>query len=232
MDALKVLLFDIDGTILRTGGAGRRTMDRIFLELWGVPDAFEGTRADGKTDPMIFREMLERHRVAVDDVEAAIAEIQWRYEAGFADEMRDSPAVLMPGIEAVLDAVSNRDDTVVGLLTGNLEATARIKVDRFGLGHHFPFGAYSSDSAVRRDLPPIAVSRAEALRGRRIGLGRHVIVIGDTPHDVDCALHNGCTAIGVGAAGWSADALADAGAHAILENLADLDAVLAVLGLD
>ncbi len=232
MDDMKVLLFDIDGTILRTGGAGRRTMDRIFLELWGVPDAFEGTRADGKTDPMIFREMLEQHGVRVEDAESAIAEIQRRYEAGFADEMRDSPAVLMPGIEAVLDAVANRDDVAVGLVTGNLETTARIKVEHFGLGHHFPFGAYSSDSPARRDLPPVAVSRAEALRGRAIGLGRHVIVIGDTPHDVDCALHNGCTAVGVGAAGWSAAELADAGAHAVLDDLADLDAVLAALGLD
>lgn len=231
MDDLKVLLFDIDGTILRTGGAGRRTMDRIFLELWGVPDAFEGTRADGKTDPMIFREMLERHRVSVDDLDAAVAEVQRRYAAGFGDEMRDSPAALMPGIEAVLDAVSSRDDVAVGLLTGNLEATARIKVEHFGLGHHFAFGAYSSDSPVRRDLPRVAVARAEALRGRPIGLGRHVVVIGDTPHDVDCAIHNGCTSVGVGAAGWSAAQLAAAGAHAVLENLADLDAVLAVLDL-
>ena len=228
----RVLLFDIDGTILRTGGAGRRTMDAIFLDLWGVENAFEGTRADGKTDPMIFREMLERHRVVVDDLDAAVAEIQRRYEAGFADEMRDSPAVLMPGVEAVLDAVSGRDDVAVGLLTGNLEATARVKVDHFGLGHHFAFGAYSSDSPMRRELPPVAVERVETLRGETVGLGPHVVVIGDTPHDVDCALHNSCTAVGVGAARWSAAELANAGAHVTLRDLSDTVAVLRALELD
>jgi phosphoglycolate phosphatase-like HAD superfamily hydrolase len=132
----------------------------------------------------------------------------------------------------VLAAVSGRDDVAVGLLTGNLEATARIKVDHFGLGHHFTFGAYSSDSPVRRELPPVAVERAEALRGQAIGLGPHVVVLGDTPHDVDCALHNGCTAVGVGAARWSAAELSEAGAHVTVEDLSDAATVLRALELD
>jgi phosphoglycolate phosphatase-like HAD superfamily hydrolase len=78
----------------------------------------------------------------------------------------------------------------------------------------------------------VAVSRVEALRGHPVGLGRHVVVIGDTPHDVDCALHNGCTAVGVGAARWSATELADAGAHATLGDLTDTAAVIRALGLD
>lgn len=231
-DPIRLLLFDIDGTILRTGGAGRRTMDQIFCELWGVADAFADTRADGKTDPMIFRELLERHEVEVADLDAAVAEIQRRYEAGFGAEMAESPARLMPGVAALLDALHGRAGLAVGLLTGNLEGTARIKVDHFGLGHHFPFGAYSSDSEVRNELPPVAVTRAEQHLGRPVGLGRHVVVIGDTPHDVECALANGCTAVGVGAASWSAAQLEAAGAHVVLDDLGDLTTVLRALEVE
>lgn len=231
MTAIKILLFDIDGTLLSTGGAGRRTMDRIFFDLWGVENAFEGTCADGKTDPMIFREMLKRHWVPLDDPDRAVAEIRHRYEEGFADEMRDSPAVLMPGVDQLLDVLSARGDVAIGLLTGNLEVTARVKVEHFGLGHHFHFGAFSSDHEIRRMLPPIAVERASAWLGQPIALGHDVVIIGDTPHDVDCALTNGCTAIGVGTGGWSPTELKSAGAHATVEALTDVDRSLRVLGL-
>jgi phosphoglycolate phosphatase-like HAD superfamily hydrolase len=226
------VLFDIDGTILRTGGAGRRTMNQIFGELWGVENAFDGITADGKTDPMIFREMLLRHEVEVEDESTAIAEIRRRYEAGFGAEMATSSAMLMPGVEPLLAALHNRNDVAVGLLTGNLEVTARIKVEHFGLGRYFPFGAFSSDHEVRRRLPPVAVQRASTWLGRSIGMGPHVAILGDTPHDIDCALANGCTAVGVAAARYSSDDLRAAGAHVTLPDLASIQGALAALGLD
>jgi phosphoglycolate phosphatase len=227
--ALKLVLFDIDGTILLTGGAGRVTMDRIYEDLFGVTSAFDGLHADGKTDPLIFAELLQRHAIEVDDEAAVLAEIRRRYEAGFAEAMGRSPASLMPGVVQVIEALHARNDVQLALLTGNLERTARIKVDHFDLGGYFPFGAYASDSAHRRDLPPVAVRRAEEHLGRAVGLGPHVIIIGDTPKDVDCALANGCTAVGVGAARYSVDDLRRAGAHHVLPDLCDADAVVEII---
>lgn len=226
MPDLKVVLVDVDGTLLVTGGAGRRTMNRIYAELWGVENAFDGTRADGKTDPAIFREILRRHGIQVDDESAAVARIQSRYERAFGAEMARSGARLMPGAREAMEALAGLDGIVMGLLTGNLEPTARIKVEHFGLGRLFPFGAYSSDSEDRRDLPPVAVARAEAHTGRTIGLGRHVVILGDTPRDVECALAHGCTAVGVAAARYTARDLEDAGAHAVLPDLTDTASVI------
>jgi len=230
-DTPRVVLFDIDGTLLRTGGAGRRTMNQIFHQLWGVDDAFEGVSADGKTDPMIFREMLRRHEVEVEEERTAIAEIRRRYEAGFEAEMATSPAMLMPGVESLLAALNARADVAVGLLTGNLEITARIKVEHFGLGGYFPFGAFSSDHEVRRRLPPVAVRRASRWMGQPIRLGRHVAVLGDTPHDIDCALANGCTAVGVATARYTSEELRAAGAHITLADLSSTRHALAAFGL-
>jgi phosphoglycolate phosphatase len=226
---VKLVLFDIDGTILLTGGAGRVTMNRIYEELFGIASAFDGLHADGKTDPLIFAELLHRHAVEVDDDVAVLAEIRRRYEAGFGDAMRSAPATLMPGVVPVIETLDRRDDIQLGLLTGNLEHTARIKVDHFGLGGYFPIGAYSSDSPDRRDLPAVAVRRAEEHLGRTIGLGRHVVIVGDTPKDVDCALANGCTSIGVGAARYSEAELRAAGAHHVLPDLEDDDTAVRII---
>lgn len=225
----RLLLFDVDGTLLRTGGAGRRTLDRIFLEMFGVAQAFSVIRPDGMTDPAIFRDMLRLNAVAVDDEDAAIGEIRRRYEAGFADELATSPASLAPGALELVEALAARPDVALGLLTGNLESTGRAKVERFGLGSFFPFGAYSSDHEQRDRLPPVAVARAEAHLARPVGLGRHVVIVGDTPRDVACALAHGCTAVGVGQARYSEAELAAAGAHRTLPDFADLEASLAAL---
>lgn len=229
---MRLVLFDIDGTLLRTGGAGRRTLDRIFLELFGVTDAFSVIRPDGMTDPAIFREMLRRHGVSRHDEDEVVADIRRRYEAAFLDELVSSPAALMPGARELVEALAARSDVVLGLLTGNLERTGRAKVEHLGLGRYFPFGAFSSDHELRDRLPPVAVARAEAHLARPIGLGRHVVIVGDTPRDVACALAHGCTAVGVGQARYSEAELAAAGAHRTLPDLADLDVAVAALTED
>jgi phosphoglycolate phosphatase-like HAD superfamily hydrolase len=226
---MQLVLFDIDGTLLRTGGAGRRTLDRIFLDRFGVADAFSVIRPDGMTDPAIFREMLRRHGVSSPDEDEVVTEIRRRYEAEFLDELVSSPAALMPGARELVEALAARSDVVLGLLTGNLERTGRAKVEHLGLGRYFPFGAFSSDHEDRDRLPPVAVARAEAHLARPIGLGRHVVIVGDTPRDVACALAHGCTAIGVGQARYSEAELAAAGAHRTLPNLTDLDVAMAAL---
>ncbi|MCZ7584774.1 MAG: haloacid dehalogenase-like hydrolase [Deltaproteobacteria bacterium] len=197
----KVMLFDLDGTLVRTGGAGMRAMGHVFRERFGVENVFQSVVPDGKTDPMIFLEILEKYDLAFDDEATLLAELETAYEDRLRAEMPVSPgACVIRGIPELLDALAGLPGVVMGLLTGNYAATARIKLDRFDLNRYFPFGAFATDSAIRRELVPVAVRRAEEHAGRPIGVGRHVYVIGDTPRDVECALDNGATAVGVATA--------------------------------
>jgi phosphoglycolate phosphatase len=227
----RIILFDLDGTLLATGGAGRRVMNRVFLELYGVRGAFSCIVPDGKTDPAIFREIVRRTMPGCRDEDRVINEVRVRYEHAFEEEMMTSAgAYLMPGVRALLDRLSARSDCALGLLTGNLEKTARIKLRRFDLEGYFPFGAYSSDHEDRPALLPIAIARAEGYLEAPIGIGPHVVVIGDTPLDVHCALTHGATAVGVAHARFTASELVAAGAHLTLEGFDDTASVIAALG--
>lgn len=229
---MKLLLFDLDGTLMLSGGAARRAMNRAFAELHGITDAFGAVVPDGKTDPLIFREIFSNHGVTVADEAAAFAALALRYADHMADEMpRAERARLMPGALRLLEQLSALDNLSLGLLTGNFERTARIKLDRFDLNRFFPFGAFASDDADRTRLVRIAVERAETHLGRRIGLGRQVMIVGDTPRDVECALLNGVGAIGVAASRYSAAELEAAGAHAVLSSLEDIQSFVAAIGV-
>jgi len=227
---MRVLLFDLDGTLMLSGGAARRAMDRAFAEQYGITDAFGTIVPDGKTDPLIFREICVNHGVVVADEAAAFAALAARYAEHLVDEMpRADRARLMPGVVPLLNRLVIDPALTLGLLTGNFEATARIKLGRFDLNGFFPFGAFASDHPEREHLLPVAVARAEAHLGRNIGIGRHVIVIGDTPRDVECALTHGARAVGVAASRYSAAELGAAGAHHVLPSLEDIDAFMTAI---
>jgi phosphoglycolate phosphatase len=230
---LKLLLFDIDGTLMLSGGAGRRAIDRAFLELHGISDAFGDVIPDGNTDPAIFRAIFANHDLRVGDGSPAFREVVECYVRHLPAEIRASDrAHLMPGAAALVRHLSRSDDLALGLLTGNFEATARIKLDRFGLNDFFPFGAFGSDDGVRTRLVPIAVERAEAHLGREIGIGPQVVIIGDTPQDVECAVVHGATAIGVAASRYSVADLEAAGANHALPTLDDIPAFMRAIGID
>lgn len=224
---MKLLLFDIDGTLMLSGGAGRRAMNRAFFEIHGIDNAFDGIAPYGKTDPAIFAEIYANHGIGPtieDNVRRALSE---RYAHYLPDEVRTSTdARLMPGVLPLLEQLSMRDDLSLGLLTGNFETTARIKLSRFDLNRFFSFGAFGSDHGEREHLVPIAVHRAAAHLDTRVEMGPDVAVIGDTPRDVECALAHGATAIGVGAAHYSAADLETAGAHHAFADLEDVDGFL------
>ena len=227
---MKLLLFDIDGTLMLSGGAGRRAIDRAFLELHGVPDAFGAIVPDGNTDPAIFREIFANHDITAPDDSPMYREAVRRYVHHLPAEIDDSAqAHLMPGVVPLLEHLAVDENIALGLLTGNFEETARIKLDRFGLNAFFPFGAFGSDHGIRKHLVPIAVQRAEVVLGCEIGLGQQVVVIGDTPQDVDCALVNGATAIGVAASRYSVKDLEAAGAHHVLPTLEDIPAFMTAI---
>lgn len=228
---MKLLLFDIDHTLLASGGAGFRAINRAFQELCGVEEATRGIVPDGKTDPMLFEEAIRNAPNLHMGEDAVLAELTGIYERLLPEEMTAPPARLMPGVPRLMEALAERSGVLLGLLTGNLETTALAKLRTFDLDRFFSFGAFGSDDRDRLKLPPVAVRRAERLTGEPIGLGPHVVIIGDTQRDVVCALAWGATAVGVATGNTTAAALRDAGAHVVFEDLSDTSAVIDSLGV-
>jgi phosphoglycolate phosphatase len=231
--ATTLVLFDIDGTILLTAGAGRRAITAALADEVNVTEAFEQVRFDGKTDPQIVAELLEvaGHLGAKD--EAFVQELCRRYLALLADELRQprSATTIMPGIHELLHALEQAPDVVLGLLTGNMQHGAGLKLSAAGIEPaRFLVGAYGSDSPHRPDLPAIAARRAVPHFGRE-PRGREVVIIGDTPADVTCGRGIEARAIGVATGAYSIDSLAEAGAHRAFTDLSDTGRVLeAILG--
>jgi phosphoglycolate phosphatase len=224
---MKVVLFDIDGTILWTGGAARRAIHRALEDIFGaaVP---EGHEFDGKTDPQIVRELLELGGIPVHQLETRIPHALARYvellrmELGEADH-RDK---IYPGVRHLLDTLEARDDVLLGLLTGNVREGAVAKLKAVGIDpERFRVGAFGSDHADRPQLPAIACARASTLLGQQIP-GRDVVVIGDTPADMGCGRGIGARAIGVATGRYSTEALHACNAAAVFSDLSDTDAVM------
>jgi len=229
----RLVLFDIDGTILLTAGAGRRAITAALAEEMAAHDAFEHIRFDGKTDPQIVAELLQAARhPAASDMEY-IRAVCHRYVALLEAELLEgrSRTTVMPGIFDLLDALEREAGVVLGLLTGNVARGAALKLGAAGLDPaRFRIGAYGSDSARRPDLPAIAAQRAQALFGRE-PRGAEVVIIGDTPADMTCGQTIGARAIGVATGSYAIGELSAAGAHAVFDDLSHTVRVLeAILG--
>jgi phosphoglycolate phosphatase-like HAD superfamily hydrolase len=224
----KLVLFDIDGTLLLSRGAGRRALVAAMSEFLPFPAATaEVVRFDGKTDPQIVIEMLAAAGDARPDEPGRIAAVLDRYVTRLEGELsRAGHATdVMPGIPELLGAVEDAGDAVLGLLTGNVVQGARLKLRSASIDpDRFLVGAYGSDHADRPRLPAIAASRAEPHFGHA-PRGSEVVIIGDTPADVTCGAALGARAIGVATGSYSADELTRAGAHAVFETLEEVEAV-------
>jgi len=226
-----VVLLDLDGTIMLSGGAGKRAMEGVFSQKFGVPDGFSGIIPDGKTDPEIFREMIEKWGVKVDDrEEVVLEELKNRYiELLRCEVPKSENAYLMPGVRGLILEIKKRSNIMLGLLTGNYEQGAKIKLSKFNLADCFEFGAFGSDSETRPELVKIAIERAEKAYGKKISMGKNIVIIGDTPRDVACAIMFGLTSIAVATGRYSADDLKRAGADYVFTDLADTNKVLSVI---
>jgi len=223
------VLFDIDGTLVLTSRAGVRGMNRAFLELHGIPDALSDIPIAGRTDRAIVTDAMRRHGVTADD--ATLKALRDRYienlRVEIARPIPSHPSGVLPGVIELLDALANEPDTVTALLTGNFQQGAAVKLGHFNLWNRFPFGAFGDEHTDRRALVPIALAQAEQA-GVRTTADR-VVVIGDTPHDIDCARANGARAIGVATGPFTREALLGAGAGLAVETLETSDQVLAWL---
>ncbi len=220
-----LLLFDIDGTLIDSGEAGTRSLNLAFWELFSIRDAFRDIQMAGKTDIQIMKEGLLRYGISVDGNLTHIVE---SYLRNLKREINNPWRHLKPGIKELLEDLSARKDIHLGLLTGNLEEGARIKLEPFGLNKYFPSGAFGSDHEDRNSLLPIAIERFKVLTGKRFR-PEDCIVIGDTPRDVYCSKPYGAKSIGVATGPYKAEALKKAGADVVFEDLGNLKEVLDIL---
>ena len=226
---MKLVLFDIDGTIMLSAGAGSRAVRRALEEVFGSPGP-EKHRFDGKTDPQIVRELMSIAGHGDEHIEARMPALFARYLAYLEVELRVSAAAggirVMPGIFELLDTLEARDDVVLGLLTGNLAEGARVKLSAAGINpDRFRVGAYGSDHELRGELPGVAQRRAREDLGLTFS-GRDIVVIGDTPADLQCGVAIGCRAIGVATGMYSLEDLREHRPAAVFSNLADTAAVV------
>jgi phosphoglycolate phosphatase len=228
---VRLALFDIDGTLVSMGGAARESFVRALAETVGREVVSDGVAFGGKTDPQIARELLIRNGVGEDRLEAAIAGTLRRYLVHFERDLpRATGARLLPGVVELLEALARRDDVAVALLTGNVEAGARLKLGFFDLGGHFDFSlsAFGSDHHDRYRLPAIVLERARRRFGPDVA-GPDLVIIGDSEHDVLCGREVGAISCAV-ATGWTPEpALRALGPHRLFPDFSDTAAVVAAI---
>ncbi len=217
-----LILFDIDGTLLQTQRAGVSAMTSALEELAGHQISFDGIEIAGRLDVLIWKDLVQRY--SLDDSADALARFRSIYGGYLEKRLRDNPTALaMPGVANLVSALAERKDVTLGLLTGNFQETGRMKVRAAGFDPDtFVVGAWGDDGATRRDLPPVAMKRFESL-GRGVIEPERVVIIGDTPHDIDCASFNGCRSIGVATGVFSVAQLEESGANLALPTLEDTD---------
>jgi phosphoglycolate phosphatase-like HAD superfamily hydrolase len=221
-----LVLFDIDGTLVLTGGAGMRAMNRACAEVAGVENALDEVPLAGRTDWIILHDVMAKAgRPLDDDLYSALRD---RYVERLGEEIElpgRGPKGVMPGIRALLDALGARPDVFLGLLTGNFERGARIKLEHFDLWRYFRCGAFGDDAADRNALVPFARDRARLYGLSHVSSDR-IFVVGDTPHDVACALAVDAVPIAVATGSFTSDQLRATGANHVFDDLSDTAAFL------
>jgi phosphoglycolate phosphatase-like HAD superfamily hydrolase len=222
----RLVLFDIDGTLITCRGRAGDALARALRTTFGTPGPVETYRYSGKTDPQIVHELMAGAGLPREAVTPRLPEVFATYLATLEVTLR-GVATPLAGVRALLDELGSRDDVAVGLLTGNIEPGARIKLREAGLDGYFAIGAFGSDDEIRNHLVPVARARARAHWGDDFP-GERTIVVGDAEADVLCARAGGARAVAV-ASGWTDRAtLAAHSPDALLDSL-ELPAALAAI---
>lgn len=212
----KLVLFDIDGTLIDSGDASVIALTRLFRSLYAITDAFISVTMDGKTDKQIIKEGLAANNLPVDD--ANIPSIISKYLINLEKEINNDRKHVKPGVRKLLNRLGQMNDFHLGLLTGNIESGARIKLEVFDLNRYFPLGAFGSDHEDRNQLLPIAIDKFSKKTGQAFRF-EDCIVVGDTPKDVECSRPYGAISVAVTTGIYSAEQLAAAGANYVLPDL-------------
>ncbi|HVF38768.1 MAG TPA: HAD hydrolase-like protein [Gemmatimonadaceae bacterium] len=224
---MRVVLFDIDGTLLRSGGVGRVSMEGALNDVFGAPGSPE-YHYDGKTDRQIVRDLMRLEGFTDEEIDASMDELLEAYLARLESELASGKREVhvFAGVRELLDDLEPRENVVLGLLTGNVESGARAKLAAAAIDmSRFRVNAFGSDHELRPELPGVAQRRASELLGSDIR-GNRLIVIGDTPADIRCGEGIGARAIAVATGRYSVDELAKHEPYAVFETLADTNAVV------
>jgi phosphoglycolate phosphatase-like HAD superfamily hydrolase len=226
---VKLVLFDIDGTILWSDGAGRRAMTEALTSVFGGAGP-QDYRYDGKTDPQIVRDLMRADGHTDEIIDQRIDPLMLRYLGGLERELAGGTrAHVFDGVRELLDQLESRDDIILGLLTGNLREGAAIKLRAAGIDiDRFKVCAFGSDHHARAELPALAQRRAREVLGLDIP-GDHIYVIGDTPADITCGHGIGTRAIAVATGRYTPEELARHHPYALFSSLADTAAVMRVI---
>ena len=226
---MRLILFDIDGTLLRDGIAAKIAFARALRDTYQTTGPIEGFRFAGMTDPECVSEIMRLAGVDERTILTRRDECLRRYTELLAQEIREhQDAHLYPGVRELLERLNKLDHVLVGLLTGNVLRGAQLKLRRWNLEPYFRFGAYGDDHENRAVLAQIALEKARALSGRSFS-GAETTIIGDTPKDIACARAIGARAVAVATGTISRDALAACGPDALLDSFADHEAALRAL---
>ena len=220
------ILFDVDHTLLYTGGAGGLAMGRAFQQLHGVENAFRNIESTGRTDWSIFKRGLQTHDLfdEADDFDDALAEFIDTYVEHLATTLREAPGYIEPGIPELLDALAARDDVRLGLATGNFRRTCLLKLEYYELHAHLSEGGFGEDAEERGDMVTRAIERVA--NGSQ---PQQIWIIGDTPRDVEAARANGVRSLAVATGDSTVEELRAAGADVALKDLSNTEEVLSAL---
>lgn len=230
-----LVLFDIDGTLVDAGGAGRRGIERAFSRVFRIEDVSAPSsrvRFDGKTDPVIIHDIAREAGIDEETIRRRMPDLLDAYVEGLRDEMsRPNPRRrVMPGVMPLVETLHRRPGAHLGLLTGNIERGARVKLEPFGLNAYFPEGGFASDHPDRAEIARLAREKVSRSAGTSFSPSR-VWVIGDTELDVACAHANGFRSLAV-ESGWvPREHLVASGPDALFADLTDVSAVIATLGV-
>ncbi len=220
----RLVLFDIDCTLIDAHGAGGRAIFAAIGDTFGVTGRLDGYTFHGRTDPAIVHDLATRWGVPPERVAAGLGECLRRYVARLRDEVAGDRVEVLPGVRELVTALAADRRVVLGLLTGNVAEGAAVKLAPTGVASLFKVGAYGSDSSRRPDLPAIAVRRAERLTGRRF-TGKGIVVVGDTPADIGCGAALGVKTIAVATGTHSVEELAAHAPDHVFPDLSDWRAV-------
>lgn len=217
---MKLILFDIDATLLKCGKQVRPLFTGSLDAIFGAYDGLDDYDFAGKTDPQIVLDLVGAAGIGADVIRPKLGAMRAHYRDRLDAGLDAALMTLLPGVVPLLDRLAARRDVVLGLLTGNWQTCADVKLDRFDLGGYFGFGAFGDDGVQRRELVPVALERAQAATGHRFA-PRDALIVGDSIRDVDCARHHGVPCVGV-ATGFTTQArLRDAGADWVVPDLVD-----------
>ena len=222
----RLLLFDIDGTLISSGGAGEAALKDAMLSRFAVEEDLDGIILAGATDGRIARELLEKHSISVspENVSALLD----TYLGHLNERIGRHDGRLLPGIVSLLNVLSERPDAVLALLTGNVSRGAEIKLTHYGVWDFFEFGAFADDHHDRNELGKFARARALERHGEEFPPSR-IYVIGDTPKDIECGRAIGACTVAIATGHYSSAELRDHAPDFLFEDLSDTERVVELL---